>query len=1257
MKKILGLDLGTNSIGWAVVNADDNGKPVSIEGMGSRIVPLTPDDANEFTKGNAISKNRSRTEKRTARKGYDRYQLRRENLTNELRKLKMLPDERLIKLPVLELWELRAKAATKGIQLTLPEIGRVLYHINQKRGYKHAKSDESADTKQKAYVAEVNARYAMIKARNKTIGQYFAEKLKETEIETSNGKFYTYRIKEQVFPRRAYEAEFDQIMDCQKVFYSNILTEKEINKLRSEIIFYQRKLKSCKHLVSICDFEKREYTNKEGKTVYGGPRVAPKSSPLFQVCKIWEEVNNLTLKNRKNDELYISLEQRQKMVDFLDTHEKLTLKDMYSILGISKQDGWWGGKAIGKGLQGNTTKIALKNALCDFSNADDLLRFNLKKVDCKEIDKDTGKEKQVIDEVTGEVMQLIDPILEKEPLYDLWHTIYSISDKEELANALRNKFNINDEEIINRLYAIDFVKPGFGNKSAKAIRRILPYLQQGLKYSDACEYAGFRHSESLTKAENEARQLLDKLPAIHKNELRQPVVEKILNQMINVVNALMANYGQFESIRVELARELKQSKDERNSAFLQNEAMERLNESIAKRLKSEGITPTKRIMEKYKFIFPVKGCIDKKTGKFVSKNFDSMSTVNQCIYCGQSFSLSAALNGDGYEIEHIIPRDLICDNSQNNKVLSCRDCNSKKSNCTAFDFMRKQNDKFEAYIERVETWCNDGIISPAKRERLLLSHEDYLERKKQGKTTDEDKKYWEDFVSRQAGETQYISRESIKILKQCCRNVNATSGTITSILRHLWGYDEILHQLNFERYRKAGLTETVTWESNHGKNKHTKEQIVGWSKRLDHRHHAIDALVVACTQQGFIQRINTLNADDTKDLMRKQIESARIKFEGKKDLLDKYLTSLVPFTTKEVAENVDKILVSFKAGKKSASTGKRIKYVKGKRYVLQEGIIVPRGALHEEGVYGQIEINGKKEIVKKYKLGKGAQGFVFTGKETYEKKEKSDKKTGLVQKIEDDKIKNVLDSIVDGNIRSKILQRLNQGFEDGKDYRDDVKKALDNLNDLDKNPIFSDNNHTMPIHSVRCRTGLTAITPVRRNKQGEPIGFVKPGNNHHIAIYSDKDGILHEHSVTFWHAVERKKYGLPVIIDNPKEVWDSILDKQLPDSFLENLPDENWNFKVSLQQNEMFVLGMSDEAFDDAIQNKDYASINKYLYRVQSISESDYWFRLHVETQNDKTPSAKLANKYYRVKSLKAFYELYPHKVYVSTIGKIKNLS
>ena len=215
---------------------------------------------------------------------------------------------------------------------------------------------------------------------------------------------------------------------------------------------------------------------------------------------------------------------------------------------------------------------------------------------------------------------------------------------------------------------------------------------------------------------------------------------------------------------------------------------------------------------------------------------------------------------------------------------------------------------------------------------------------------------------------------------------------------------------------------------------------------------------------------------------------------------------------------------------------------------------------------------------------------------------------------------------------------------------------MENLNNLDEKPIYADDKNTIPIRSVRCITGLSAVVPIKCNKQGKSIGFVKPGNNHHIAIYRDKEGNYKEHAVTFWHAVERKKYGVPVVIENPIEVWDRIRDLQLPESFLEKLPDVNWSFVVSLQQNEMFVLGMEDDTYENALREQDLSLISKFLYRVQSISESDYWFRLHIETQNDKTSQAKLAMKFHRIRSLKAFYQLHPHKVHISVIGKIKNL-
>src|SRR5690606_2065472 len=114
-----------------------------IIGMGTRIIPLTNDEKDEFSSGNKISKNQKRTLKRTQRKGYDRYQQRRSLLKTTLEKLGMLPDQALMELPRTSLWGLRARAASERV--ALPELGRVLLHLNQKRGYKSTRAESRED--------------------------------------------------------------------------------------------------------------------------------------------------------------------------------------------------------------------------------------------------------------------------------------------------------------------------------------------------------------------------------------------------------------------------------------------------------------------------------------------------------------------------------------------------------------------------------------------------------------------------------------------------------------------------------------------------------------------------------------------------------------------------------------------------------------------------------------------------------------------------------------------------------------------------------------------------------------------------------------------------------------------------------------------------------------------------------------------------------------------------------------------------------
>ncbi len=702
---ILGLDLGVGSIGWSLIEVDEAGKPLRIIDMGVRCVPLTTDQSDGFVKGNGKSVNQGRTECRTARKGYDRYQLRRADLNEAITELGMAYGAELVALPPLTLWKLRADSATTGCRMALPEIGRVLMHINQKRGYKHAKSD-LGDKKQTEYVASVNKRYKEIQDAGLTVGQAIYARLKESAVTGENGKVQcTYRAKGEVFPRAAYEAEFDAVMTAQQPFYPDILTDEVIERLRN-IIFYQRPLKSCKHLVSICDFEKRKYVNAQGAVVYDGPKVTPRTSPLAQLCSIWESVNNIVLKSRRNTSTgslfdtaaegryELSIDEKRDIVAFMNTHEKLTLTDLLKILGLSKKHGFSAGESVGKGLKGNTTYCRLKKALGNYRGAEDLLRFEVHDVDTGKVDEETG---EIIVETSNDLME--------QPMYKLWHTVYSINDKEELRAALSKRFGIDDDEVVERLYAIDFTKDGFANKSARFMRRLLPYLERGLMYSEACKYINVNHSNSLTSEENLKRELKSRLEALKKNELRQPVVEKILNQMINLVNAVFDKYGTVDEVRVELARELKRSKDERNDMWIKNSKRERENKQYAELILEHNIAPSKSRIKKYRMWW-------KESGKL-------------CMYCGQPVNFKEFGEGNGAEIEHILPKSLFFDNSFSNVVCACRKCNQDKGNMTAYDYVKKMlPDKLESYVEKVEELYNKHDISKTKHDRLLMSQSD-----------------------------------------------------------------------------------------------------------------------------------------------------------------------------------------------------------------------------------------------------------------------------------------------------------------------------------------------------------------------------------------------------------------------------------------------------------------------------------------------------------------------------------------------------
>lgn len=283
---------------------------------------------------------------------------------------------------------------------------------------------------------------------------------------------------------------------------------------------------------------------------------------------------------------------------------------------------------------------------------------------------------------------------------------------------------------VEKEYAIELANISFqddyGSLSAKAIKKILPYLKEGSQYDIACEYAGYRHSKSsLTKEEIENKVLKDKLDILPKNSLRNPVVEKILNQMVNVINAVIDAYGRPDEIRVELARELKKSAKEREELTKVIAKNTREHDEIRKLLQSEFgmIHVSRNDIIRYKLYEELK------------ENGYKTLYSNQYIPKEKLFSKEI-------DIEHIIPQARLFDDSLSNKTLEYRAINIEKGNKTAYDFVKDKygEEGLQEYLNRCENVCKDR---KAKLRKLKIEQSDIPD----------------GFIDRDLRNTQYIAKK------------------------------------------------------------------------------------------------------------------------------------------------------------------------------------------------------------------------------------------------------------------------------------------------------------------------------------------------------------------------------------------------------------------------------------------------------------------------------------------------------------------
>lgn len=1143
----------------------------------------------------------------------------------------------------LQAYQWRSEAISK--KLEIQEVAYVITEINNNL-------NNSSN-----YLGAISDRSKELYFNNQTIGEYLYSQLKDNP--------HT-RLKNQVFYRQDYLDEFEKIWETQSNFHQEFTPELK-EEIRDIVIFYQRKLKSQKGLISICEFENREIVTQEGKRKKVGLKVAPKSSPLFQEFKIWQILNNIEIKNQEGKR-FLDLEEKQRIFNEVNIKGNIPGQKVLELLGFKGKDI----KINYKSVEGNRTNKDFYDAFLKILEIENYNVFDLLhesstkdeakiadiKVDALEVSSmiksifpDLGINPQILDfnaELEGKEF-------EKQPSYQLWHLLYSYegdnsaSGNEKLYELLHQKFGFKKEHS-QVLAGISFPQE-YGSLSTKAMRKIYPFIKEN-KYSEACALAGYNHSKnSLTREELQNRVLKDKLEILPKNSLRNPVVEKILNQMIILINTVIDEYGKPDEIRIELARELKKSADERAEMTEQINKATILHQKYAEILNKEfGIKyPSRNDIIRYKLYLELE--------KNLFKDLYTDTKIEK-----------ENLFTDKYDIDHIIPQSRFFDDSFSNKVLVPRGANLKKGNHTACDFLECEGaEKYEKFLNVITDLYKQGAISRAKFQKL---------QKKLSEIGD-------GFIERDLRDTQYIAKKAKEILFGITNTVVSTSGNITDKLREDLNLVNTMKELNLEKFRKLGLTSMV--KNSKGE---SKEIINEWTKRNDHRHHAMDALTVAFTTHNHIQYLNYLNAKSNEKHKEHQniyaIENLITEvIEKKNGSKERRFKPPVQNFRSEAKNHLEEIFISHKTKNKVVT--KNINKTKRKGGLNKKTELTPRGQLHKETIYGSAKFLKTKDekisakfdletinlvqnpqyreaILKRFNDFGQDSKKAFAGKNAINKTpiyldlENNIKvpetvtlawfETGYTirKTINPDNFKDFknLDKITDKGIREILIERLKQ-------FNGNSKEAF---SDLDKNPIWLNKSKGISIKTVTI-TGVSNAEALHYKKdhfgknildeEGKkiPVDFVSTGNNHHVAIYKDTDGNLQENVVSFYEAVERVNQGLPIV------------NKSLNEHL-------GWEFLFTMKQNEMFLFPNDDFNPNDIdlFDVRNFKLISQNLFRVQTISIvkygnntiRDFKFRHHLETT---VIDEKLLHSttYYQIKSLEPLRNIL--KVRLNHLGKI----
>ena len=776
MERIFGFDIGTTSIGFAVVDFSPEQSAGNILRLGVRIFPEARDP-------DGTPLNQQRRQKRMMRRQLRRRRMRRKALNDVLHEAGFLPkfdkafrknsDTKSAWQLAMERdpYELRRRGLEEG--LSAYEFGRAIYHLAQHRHFKGRELEESetpdSDVDDETEAAsERDATLKALKNEQTTLGAWLARR---SPLDRKRG-IHAHR--------NVVAEEFGMLWDAQSKFHPALKSE-QLKARISDTIFAQRPVFWRRNTLGECRF------------IPGEP-LCPKGSWLSQQRRMLEKLNNLAIAGGNARPL--DAEERAAILSRLQQQASMSWSGVRSALkALYKQRGELGAeRSLKFNLElGGESKL-LGNVL------------EAKLVDIFGSDWASHPHKQEIRNAVHERLWVADygETPDKKRVIILSERDRKAR-REDAANSFVSDFGVNGEQAA-QLQALK-LPTGWEPYSISALNLFLPELEKGEKFGalvNGPDREGWRCANFPNRAQPTG-EILDKLPSPSSKEecdrisqLRNPTVVRTQNELRKVVNNLIGLYGKPDRIRIEVGRDVGKSKREREEIQSGIRRNEKQRKKAAEDLIKNGIAnPSRDDVEKW---------ILWKEGQ------------ERCPYTGDQIGFNALFREGRYEVEHIWPRSRSFDNSPRNKTLCRKDVNIEKGNRMPFEAFGHDEDRWSAIQIRLQDMVSakGGTgMSPGKVKRFLA------------------KAMPDDFAARQLNDTRYAAKQILAQLKRLWPDVGpeapvkveAVTGKVTAQLRKLWALNNILAE-------------------------------DGEKTRADHRHHAVDALTVACTHSGMTNKLS-----------------------------------------------------------------------------------------------------------------------------------------------------------------------------------------------------------------------------------------------------------------------------------------------------------------------------------------------------------------------------------------------------------------